>query len=81
VTLVGYGSVVGHVGAQAQNSGERQTGIRVDGIQAGGRSIGYQTFSVSFDNPGAITSIDIILVNATPGRALHIKDFRSTALP
>lgn len=36
---------------------------------------GYQSFTVSFDNPDAIASIDISLVNATPGRALHIKDF------
>jgi YD repeat-containing protein len=36
---------------------------------------GYQTFTVSFENPEAITSIDISLANAAPGRALHIKDF------
>src|SRR5437899_5273166 len=75
VTLVGYGSVVGDVGAQAQ--------ILVNGKPVSGLlefkpavdPAGYQTFTVSFENPDAITSIDISLANATPGRALHIKDF------
>ncbi len=34
---------------------------------------GYQTMTVTFDNPGNITSLDIDLFNATPGRALHLK--------
>jgi len=75
VTLVGYGSVVEGIGAQAQ--------ILVNGKPVSGLlqfkpavdSAGYQTFTVSFENPEAITSIDISLANATPGRALHIKDF------
>ncbi|NOJ48712.1 glycoside hydrolase family 113 [Bradyrhizobium archetypum] len=75
VTLIGYGSVVGGIGAQVQ--------ILVNGKPVSGLlefkpavdSSGYQTFTVSFENPDAITSIDISLANATPGRALHIKDF------
>ena len=75
VTLVGYGSIVGGTGAQAQ--------ILVNGKPVSGLlefkpavdPAGYQTFTVSFENPDAITSIDISLANATPGRALHIKDF------
>jgi Ca2+-binding RTX toxin-like protein len=75
VTLVGYGSVVGGIGALAQ--------IMVNGKPVSGLlefkpavdPAGYQTFTVSFENPEAINSIDISLANATPGRALHIKDF------
>jgi Ca2+-binding RTX toxin-like protein len=75
ITLTGYGSVVGGIGAQAQ--------ILVNGKPVSGLfefkpatdPSGYQTFTVSFNNPDAITSVDIELVNATPGRALHIKDF------
>jgi len=75
IALVGYGSVVGDVGAQAQ--------ILVNGKPVSGLlefkpavdSAGYQIFTVSFENPDAISSIDISLANATPGRALHIKDF------
>jgi hypothetical protein len=75
VTLVGYGSVVGGVGAQAQ--------ILVNGKPASGLlefkpatdPSGYQAFTVSFANPEIMSSIDISLANATPGRALHIKDF------
>jgi len=75
ITLTGYGSVVGGIGAQAQ--------ILVNGTPVSGLfefkpatdPSGYQTFTVGFNNPDAITSVDIELVNATPGRALHIKDF------
>ena len=75
ITLVGYGSMADGLGAQAQ--------ILVNGKPASGLlefkpavdPAGYQTFTVSFENPGAINSIDISLANAAPGRALHIKDF------
>jgi Ca2+-binding RTX toxin-like protein len=76
VTLVGYGSLVGNVGAQAQIlvNGKPVSGLME--FKPAADPSGYQTFTVSFDNPGTITSIDINLVNATPGRALHIKDFQ-----
>jgi Ca2+-binding RTX toxin-like protein len=73
ITLTGYGSVVGGVGAQAR--------ILVNGQQVSGLfefrpaadPSAYQTMTVTFDNPGTITSLDIDLFNATPGRALHFK--------
>jgi len=75
ITLTGYGSVVGDIGAQAQ--------ILINGKPVSGLfefkpatdPSGYQTFTVSFDNPDTISSVDIALVNSTPGRALHVKDF------
>jgi Ca2+-binding RTX toxin-like protein len=73
--LIGYGSVVGGIGAQAQ---VLVNGKPVSGLLEFKPAVdpsGYQTFTVSFENPDAITSIDISLANATPGRALHIKDF------
>jgi len=75
VTLVGYGSVVGGVGAQAQIlvNGKPVSGLLE--FKPASDPSGYQTFTVSFANPDVITSIDISLANATPGRALHIKDF------
>ena len=76
VTLVGYGSLVGNVGAQAQIlvNGKPVSGLME--FKPAADPSDYQTFTVSFDNPGLITSIDINLANATPGRALHIKDFQ-----
>jgi Ca2+-binding RTX toxin-like protein len=73
ITLTGYGTVVGGVGAQAR--------ILVNGQQVSGLfefkpaadASGYQTMTVTFDNPDTITSLDIDLFNATPGRALHVK--------
>jgi hypothetical protein len=75
VTLVGYGSIVGGVGAQAQVlvNGKPVSGLLE--FKPAADPSGYQTFTVTFDNPDAITSIDVSLVNATPGRALHVKDF------
>ena len=75
VTLVGYGSVVGGVGAQAQIlvNGKPESGLLE--FKPAADPSGYQTFTVSFANPEVIGSIDISLANATPGRALHIKDF------
>src|SRR5438552_6419575 len=68
ITLTGYGSVVGGIGAQAQ--------ILVNGKPVSGLlefkpatdPSGYQTFTVTFTNPDAITSVDVNLVNATAGR-------------
>jgi Ca2+-binding RTX toxin-like protein len=75
VILAGYGSVVGGIGAQAQIlvNGKPVSGLLE--FKPAADPAGYQTFTVSFENPEAISSIDISLANATPGRALHIKDF------
>lgn len=80
VTLVGYGSVVGGVGAQAQIlvNGKPVSGLLE--FKPAADPSGYQTFTVSFANPEVISSIDISLANATPGRALHIKDFLINAV-
>jgi hypothetical protein len=73
ITLTGYGSVVGGVGALAQIlvNGQPVSGL-VEFRPAADPSA-YQTMTVTFDNPDAITSFDIALTNSTPGRALHIK--------
>ncbi|WP_442894065.1 glycoside hydrolase family 113 [Bradyrhizobium sp. AZCC 1721] len=75
ITLVGYGSAVGGVGAQAQIklNGEPVSGLMEFNPAADPSE--YQTFTISFVDFGPIASIDINLANATPGRALHIKDF------
>jgi Ca2+-binding RTX toxin-like protein len=75
VTLVGYGSAVSGVGAQAliKVNGQPVSGLME--FKPAADPSEYQSFTISFANPGLITSIDINLANATPGRALHIKDF------
>jgi hypothetical protein len=75
VTLVGYGSVVDGIAAQAQILVNGKPVLGLMEFKPAVDPAGYQTFTVSFANPEAITSIDISLANATPGRALHIKDF------
>ncbi|WP_161849952.1 calcium-binding protein [Bradyrhizobium sp. CCBAU 051011] len=75
VTLVGYGSVVGGVGAQAQIKVNGQPVSGLMEFKPAADPSEYQTFTISFVNPSLISSIDINLANATPGRALHIKDF------
>ncbi|KRR24135.1 hypothetical protein CQ14_15560 [Bradyrhizobium lablabi] len=75
VTLVGYGSVVGGVGAQAQIKVNGQLVSGLMEFKPAADPSEYQAFTISLANPGVITSIDINLANATPGRALHIKDF------
>ncbi|WP_445487744.1 glycoside hydrolase family 113 [Rhodopseudomonas sp. RCAM05734] len=75
VTITGYGSVVAGVGAQAR--------ILVNGTAVSGLleftpatdPQGYQTYTVTFDNPAQISNIAIELANSAPGRALHVKDF------
>ncbi len=75
ITLTGYGGMVNGTGAQVQ--------IFVNGQAVGGLMTftpasdpsGYQTYSVTFANPAAITSVDVNLMNAASGRALHLKDF------
>lgn len=73
ITVTGYGSVVNGIGAQAW--------ILVNGnpvsvlfeFRPAADASAYQTMTVTFENPDAVTSFDIGLFNATPGRALHIK--------
>ncbi|WP_295853725.1 hypothetical protein [Tardiphaga sp.] len=75
LTITGYGSVVGGVGAIAQ--------VLVNGVVVSGLMqfkpatdpSGYQTFTVTFNNPAQIDSVAIELTNSVSGRALHIKDF------
>lgn len=75
LTITGYGSVVAGVGATAH--------ILVNGKVVSGLMeftpakdpAGYQTYTVTFDNPDQIDSVAIELTNSTSGRALHIKDF------
>jgi hypothetical protein len=75
ISLTGYGSLVGGIGAEAQIlvNGKPVSGLLE--FKSATDPSGYQTFTVTFANPAAITSVDIALVNAAPGRALHIKDF------
>lgn len=74
ITLTGYGSVVGGIGAQAQIlvNGKPVSGLLE--FKPASDPSGYQTFTVTFTNPDVITSLDINLANATSGRALHVKD-------
>lgn len=72
ITLTGYGSAVDGIDAQAEIlvNGNPVSGL-LDFKSATDPS-GYQTFTVSFANPAAVDSVDIELMNATPGRALHV---------
>ena len=75
LTITGYGSAVDDVGAQAR--------ILVNGTVVSGLleftpatdPSGYQTYTVTFDNPARVDSVAVELANATSGRALHVKDF------
>lgn len=73
-SFTGYGSVVDGVGAQAQVlvNGQPVSGLLE--FHAAVDPSGYQTYTVTFDNPAQVTSVDINLANSVPGRALHIKD-------
>jgi len=77
ITLTGWGSEVSGAGAQAQIliNGKAVSGIFE--FKPATDPSGYQTYTVSFDNTttGPVDSVDIALLNATPGRALHVKDF------
>jgi Ca2+-binding RTX toxin-like protein len=83
LTLTGWGSVVNGVGAQAQIlvNGKAVSGIIE--FQPATDPSGYRTYTVTFDNTviGPVNSVDINLVNATPGRALHVKDFSINGVP
>ncbi|MGY4234673.1 Ca2+-binding RTX toxin-like protein [Bradyrhizobium sp. USDA 4449] len=74
ITLTGYGSIVNGVGAQAQ---VMVNGKAVSGLLEFKPALdpsGYQTYTISFPNAGVISSLDIGLYNASPGRALHLKE-------
>ncbi|MDR3489136.1 MAG: hypothetical protein P4M05_30080 [Bradyrhizobium sp.] len=77
ITLTGWGSEISGVGAQAQILVNGRALSGVFEFKPAADPSGYQTYTVSFDNTtaGPIDSVDIALLNATPGRALHVKDF------
>lgn len=81
ITLTGYGSVVGGIGPQAQIwvNGKPVSGLLE--FHSATDPSGYQTFTISFANPAAITSVDIALMNSASGRALHVKDFLINGVP
>jgi len=74
ITLTGYGSVVNGIGAQVQVlvNGQPVSGL-LEFTPASDPS-GYQTYTVTFDNPASISSVAINFANSEPGRALHFKD-------
>lgn len=74
VTITGYGSVVAGVGAQAV---VMVNGVAVSGVlefRPATDPSGYQSYTITFDNPAQVTSFDINLANSASGRALHLKD-------
>jgi len=75
ITLTGYGSVVSGIGAQVQVLVNGQAVGAVMEFKPASDPSGYQTFTVTFANPASVTSIDLNLINAASGRALHLKDF------
>jgi Ca2+-binding RTX toxin-like protein len=74
VTLTGYGTAVGGVNAQVQVLVNGQPVSAVFEFKPSADPAGYQTYAVTFANPEQLTSLDISLMNAAPGRALHLKD-------
>lgn len=74
ITLTGYGSVVNGVGAQAQVlvNGQPVSGLLE--FTPASDPAGYQTYTVTFDNPASVSSVAINFANSEPGRALHFKD-------
>jgi Ca2+-binding RTX toxin-like protein len=78
VTVTGYGSVVDGVGAQMQLVvNGKQVGATVEFHNATDAS-GFQTFTFTFANPAAISSLDLAFINdianAGGDRNLYIKD-------
>jgi Ca2+-binding RTX toxin-like protein len=78
VTVTGYGSVVNGVGAQMQLLvNGQQVGSTVEFHNATDAS-GFQTFTFTFANPAAISSLDLAFINDIAGaggdRNLYIKD-------
>ncbi len=75
ITITGYGSVVDGVGATARILVNGQVVSGLMEFKPATDPSGYQTYTVTFDNPAQITSIAIELTNSVSGRALHVKDF------
>ncbi|HEY8332781.1 MAG TPA: hypothetical protein VIQ05_03220 [Tardiphaga sp.] len=75
VTLTGWGSVVDGIGATARIlvNGQVVSGLMT--FTPATDPSGYQTYTVTFDNPAQIGSIAVELTNSASGRALHVKDF------
>ncbi len=73
ITLTGYGSTVDGVGAQAQLLVNGKIVSDLLEFKPATDPAGYQTYTITFDNSGPITGLDISLANSSPGRALHLK--------
>jgi Ca2+-binding RTX toxin-like protein len=73
ISVTGYGSMVGGVGAQARIMVNGQQVSGVFEFRPAADPSAYQTMTVTFANPDVINSLDIELINSTPGRALHFK--------
>ncbi|MCA6107773.1 glycoside hydrolase family 113 [Bradyrhizobium cenepequi] len=78
VTVTGYSSVVGGIGAQMQLLvNGQQIGSTVEFHNATDAS-GFQTFTFTFANPASISSLDLAFINDIAGaggdRNLYIKD-------
>jgi hypothetical protein len=74
ITLIGYGSTVDAVGAEAQLLVNGKIVSDLLEFKPATDPSGYQTYTITFDNSGPITSLDISLANSTPGRSLHLKE-------
>jgi Ca2+-binding RTX toxin-like protein len=74
VTLTGYGSAAGGVNAQVQVLVNGQPISAVLEFRPATDPAGYQSYTVTFAHPEQLTSLDVSLMNAAPGRALHLKD-------
>lgn len=74
VVLTGYGTIVDGAGAEVRVvvNGHTVSGL-LEFTPASDPS-GYQTYTVTFDNPDQVTSFDIELVNSAPGRYVRLKD-------
>lgn len=78
VTVTGYSSVVGGIGAKmALLINGQQVGDTVEFHGASDAS-GYQTYTFSFHNPASVTSLDVAFLNDVSGaggdRNLYVKD-------
>lgn len=78
VTVTGYSSVVGGIGAKmALLINGQQVGDTVEFHGATDAS-GYQTYTFSFHNPASVTSLDVAFLNDVSGaggdRNLYVKD-------
>ncbi|QND69818.1 glycoside hydrolase family 113 [Tardiphaga robiniae] len=74
VTLTGYGTAAGGANAQVQVLVNGQPVSALLEFRPATDPAGYQTYTLTFANPEQLTSLDISLMNAASGRALHLKD-------